>query len=241
MYIPLVTLVGFINGVLAISIALLLSRRHAQTSQADPGARRFIFLFTSIGVVWSLYTFADFLSTVMPGVVWFNMAADIFVYVGSVAAVRAACYAINNERLSRRLAAAIVVAGVIFTIGRLWYHLPYAPVIYGQYIYWRPMDPVWLTLLTGLVSSSSLLFFSFIFLTLGFKTRHNPVVLRRSLALGGGMLCVLMSTILFFVVAAPGPWETLISVVFSSLGLIVMYAGLTKTGSIADQPPDKII
>lgn len=225
---PLADIVNLISGAISAFIAFVLMRRHGLTNERDDGARRFTLFFSLFALMWLLFALAG-----LSGITGFPLhtiffLADSMVYASSMVGVTLASYALGKPHIGRWIRLGILGLLIIFIINRLQQFEVYEHVVVGPYVYWLPLGPAWLSLMTGSVASFASIFFAAVFLVQGFRARHNPAVYWRSLFLGLGMLCVLISSVLFFIFVPPSANAVLASAGFSAGGLCLMYVGVAR-------------
>ena len=121
----------------------------------------------------------------------------------------------------------VVVAGIIFMVGRFLNFQPSTPEVIGRFIFWRPVYVPWLRIMTGVVSAAVAIFCSTTFLYLGWRDRATRVIYRRSMFMGSGMVVLLLSAVAaywFGRAAAFGP--LIVASVLVMIGLLLILEGL---------------
>jgi hypothetical protein len=228
MYFPLITLITLSGGLIASLLVFLLVRRHHRSGWIDNDARILIFFFAGTALVWLLYAIAGFVSLLKPGVVILHLIADVCVFLACAPAITAACRALDKLRLRQILLSLVGLSLIIFLLGRVMYWTPYQPVISGSYIYWLPPEPLWQSIVIGLVAGLTSLFFAATFLWKGWRTKHNSLVFKRAMSLGVGMVLTMIAATGFFLTSLPEFWISLLAITSGAIGLLIMFAGLYK-------------
>lgn len=186
----------------------------------------FVWLYLAMAIMWFLYATPGLLLENLTIIMITQSLADFIVYIVSLISVQITFYTLRKQNLGTIVSLLIFTASIIYFLGRAYAPLPHIREAIYPYVYWRADIPLWLPMMTGVVAALSSILFIATFLSLGYKARQNAIVFKRSLYLASGMTCLLLASVVYFVV----PIGRLFSVFGASLlgigGLIIVLQGI---------------
>jgi len=225
--IPIVAWVDMANAVIAGVLALRLFVSYKKSYS------RSIKLFFITYVFFALYMFfaagAGLLTKNPDNMVYTNTLSFAFLYLASIMVIQIPFLFMKHdtwERTSTLLLAAMGAAGIwgIFTTSS-----PHEFLIFGPYVYWRPIMGGWVRILSGVIALYATITFITVFLKLRRASTDNPTVYRRSTHLAYGMICLLIGSVLNFVVGIATSFLAILAgTLIAGLGLIIMAEGILR-------------
>ena len=202
---PLVAMMGTANACVSLYIAgrLYLSyREHAQDA-----IKYFLNFYALFGVFHLFFAtpqlfLLDQRFAYVVGI--FDIVAYFFLNMSLGYLLAIPYEVVGRPHVARMIVRGTIIYAIFFFIFRIFYFSPSVFEQLSDYVYWRPVFPEGLRLLTGLISVAVASIISSFFIRHGMKNRQSPIVMYRSfwLAAGSGML--LIAAIVAFIVAASG-------------------------------------
>jgi hypothetical protein len=156
-----------------------------------------------------------------------NIIAFTFQYV-ALAAVAQVPFVFADRREWGAVAGVLVAtAGIVFVVGRLLTPLPHVRELVGPYVYWRPVMPLWLRVMSGAVSAAVGIGCGATFAYLGWRYRANALIFRRSMYLTAGTAMLLIGLVFAYFVSAVVSFPLLVvASIFADAGLFLMLHGV---------------
>ena len=137
-------------------------------------------------------------------------------------------YQLTDRRGAARAVLWVVfLFNVLFLAARIVWLEPSVKVVLPAYVYWQPVFPEVLRVLTGIIAVATAAFVSSFFIRHGLKSRTQPVILYRSLWLGIGIAILMFAALLAFIAAPSGSAPFVVAATFLVLvGLLTTLRGV---------------
>ncbi|MFA7286069.1 MAG: hypothetical protein WC052_00145 [Patescibacteria group bacterium] len=227
--IPIIAIANLINGILSAFLTLRLYIRYrlrASENYPTAGVRYFIAFYATLTILWLLYATPGLVTNNLTLIMFFQSLADLGVLVGAMIGIQIACFALNKKNIGILASIVIVTCGLVYVTGLLFSHPPSIQELVPPYVYWHPATPQWLRVMNGIVAAFGSLTFIITFAVLGFKTKTNELVRRRSFLLATGMFFLFLASLVFFVFATSGFMLTFTASILGIAGLFFMLRGI---------------
>jgi len=227
--IPIIAIANLVNGFISALLVVRLYARYRRRRRARlpvVGVGYFLVFYLSVAVLWLLYATPGLLVTDTYLIMVLQSLADVFVYVASIVLIQISFYAMNRQNIGVVLSFMSGTTAIVYVLGKIIYAAPHVREVIPPYVYWHPGTPVWLQVMTGIISGLSATIFISTFVSLGFRARSNAAVSQRSLYLAGGATFLFVATLAFFIFSTGGFLLTFVASIFGIIGLFLMLHGV---------------
>lgn len=224
-YFYLAAITGIVDSLMSFGIAYHLYRTY-RNSPTPPHAH-FLYFFVFLGAFFFFYAAPQFIFSSGSVVSFFSILAYVCLYVGLAFLLGLPFVVQGRIDASRGVLLVMLLFNACFTALRLYYFEAFVLEVTPAYVYWRPVYPEWLRIITGLVAATATGSAAFLFVRFGWVHRDNRQVFYRSLWLCCGVSMLVLASFLGFVVAPSGSAPLVIlATMFVLLGLLVTLRGV---------------
>lgn len=152
-----------------------------------------------------------------------------FLYLACITVIQIPFLFVKHDAWERTSTIVLAFMSILGTWGIFATSLPHELAIFGPYVYWRPIMAEWVRILSGIIALYATVTFIAIFLKLRRESINNPTIYRRSTQLAYGMICLLIGSILNFIVGITASFVAIVGgTLAAALGLIVMAEGILR-------------
>ena len=155
-----------------------------------------------------------------------NLIAFMFIYASVAFAIYIPFFVLGKTGFGVFATGIVIVSGIIFFFGRIFYFEVSTLEIIPPFMYWMPQFPGWLRIMTGVVNVAALLIFIVTFLWLGIKNKTKLRVYYRSLIMASGMSLLFLATIVAQLTPVPGFFNLSVGALLISSGLLLLSHGI---------------
>ena len=196
--IPLISILNIVNFVVPILISARTYRAY-RTSRS-----RLLLYFSLASFFFSFY----WLFGSSPGIIFTdlydigiaNILRFVFLYMTLLFIVQLPFNLITYKFLGWLFSVLVVVGGIVFMSVGFLRLSPAKVVITPPFVYWIPVFPRWIEIMTGIFSSVSLSIFVVVFSYLVWRDWSHAVLRRRSLMIIAGMVVLLIGGVFRFLI-----------------------------------------
>ena len=217
----LVAIAGTINAFVSLAIALRLYMTYRQSHSEAQG--HFLLFYLYFGVFYLYFATSQLVLPRDSGLIIgiFHVISYFFLYLAIGYLMSFPLMIAGRNIASQRLLLLVFIFNIIFLTLRVIYFAPSQQEIINQYLYWRPIFPVWMRMVTGIFALVAGASASTLFLIQGWKQRgKNSSLCRRSLWLGAGTGMFIFASLLSFIAAPSGSFS------FVALATLLVRVGL---------------
>ena len=232
--VPIVSVSDLANGFISAIIGLwLLARQRGRGNLATSYFIVFYFLFSFAWFCWA----APEIVTQDPWyIMWLNIIGYLALYAAIAVMVQLPFLFLNRQGGGAIAGMVVVVAGIVFLLGRLLNLQPHVRELVDGYVFWSPVYAAWLRIFTGVVAGLTAALCAIVFMYLGWRGKNDVLVYKRSVYLAIGMLIILVATsvsyILFFFFSFF--WTNLLGSALVIVGLLLLLHGILYEGQRND-------
>lgn len=222
--IPLVSLLHLVSVAVSSVLAYRLYRSYWQYPSTN------LLLFAMFYGLFAL----SWLVTAVPGVLsndpyWImvsNIIGATLVLVSVIVGIYIPFFFLGRPSVGIAFSVAIGIVSIVYLVGRFLYSEPPLIEVFSPYIYWKPVFPVWLRVLSGIITFTGSSIFAGTFFYLGYKNKDNSIVFRRSIFLAVGMCCMMAASFIVQLIPTANFMNIASGTIFIVLGLLVMAHGI---------------
>lgn len=224
--IPLVSILNLVN----FAVPILLAIRIFKIYQINRSS--LLFYFSAACFSFSFY----WLLGALPGIVFvdlgiigvLNIIRFIFLYTALFFIIKIPILLIGRHILGWVFSLLIIIGGILFVCVSFINITPSEMIVVTPYVYWVPIFPQWIELMTGILSSLTLFFFIITFVYLAWKNWSNLAIVRRSLSFIVGMGVMMIGGVFRFLTVGflASYFSYAFSTLFVSAGLLIIADGI---------------
>lgn len=223
--IPIVSIFDLINALFSAIISVRVYITYKKTH--DIAVFYFFMFFLFFTIFWISAASPNILLFNPKAITISNILAYIVAYISYAFIVQIPFIFIEKRWVAHIISVFIIIAGIIFIIGRIYnFELSKIEIFY-PYMYWKPVYPVWMRIMTGIVSSFSAIIFTIVFFQFGFKNKKNKIVFNKAMYLASGMLALFVAALISFIFSPQAGFLGMSMSAFSGiLGLWLLLQGI---------------
>ena len=231
--IPIVSLTHLVSVLVSGTMALRLLRQYQQNPSLK--LKLFTWFYFLFGLNWLMAAVPGIFSQDAQLIALFNIISFMFIYASVAVAIYIPFSFIERKDFGYIAIAIVIIGSIIFAIGRILYFQDSVVEYVPPFVYWRPVFPGWLRLMTGGVTATASLIFIIIFFHLGIKNKAQHMVYYRSIALAGGMSLLFVAAVIVQLFSVPTFLNLAIGAILVASGLLLMAHGIMHEHKTAFQ------
>lgn len=222
--IPIVSLTHLISVFVSGALALHLFRQYQQNPSLK--IKLFAWFYFLFAISWLIAATPGIFSDDARHIAIFNIISFAFIYASVAVAIYIPFSFLERHTLGLIAVVIVIIGGIIFTVGRIFYFQNSVVEYIPPFVYWKPVFRGWLRFMTGAINAAASLVFIAIFLSLGIRNRIQHIVYYRSIALAAGMSVLFVATIVVQLVATPTFLRLATGAILVASGLLLMAHGI---------------
>ena len=217
-----------ITHIISVAVSLFLALRLRASYQKNPSTSLEVFalFFFLFAVSWAFAAVPGVISRDVMAIMASNIVSGMMLYAAIAVAVYIPLFFLGKPHLAIVASSLVAFISMVYLVGRLFASEPSVLVTVSPFVYWKPIYPAWIRIMSGVVSFVSSILFASTFYYLGYKSTEDAVVRRRSFYLAVGMTLMTISALIVQLIPSTSFISFSVGAILLCAGLLVMADGI---------------